>query len=217
MAEQYQRQRALDYRGLIDGPAGGLVAGQAGANAHDLAQVDGLRMWVEEACGQLCLRGAGNAAFAAAVRSVWGVALPLTPNTASSDQQGSGRRILWMGPDEWLAVCADSELDTLHDSLDAALVGQHSLVSDVSHSRVVIALHGNHARDVLAKGCSLDLDPVAFGVDQCAQTALARAHMSLHQISDAPCYHLYIHRSFAGYAYSWLEDAVREFVPSSFS
>lgn len=207
MAEQYQRQRALDYRGL--------VAGHANATARDVAHVDELQIGVEDACGQLCLRGDGSAAFATAVRSVWGVALPLTPNTASSDEQGTGRRIMWLGPDEWLAVCADSELETLHESLDAALVGQHSLVSDVSHSRVVIALHGNHARDVLAKGCSLDLDPVAFGVDQCAQTALARAHMLLHQIGAEPHFHLYIHRSFAGYVYAWLEDAAREFVPTS--
>ncbi|MFT5175046.1 MAG: sarcosine oxidase subunit gamma, partial [Gammaproteobacteria bacterium] len=123
----------------------------------------------------------------------------------------SDRRILWLGPDEWLAVCAPRDLSKLHESLRQALAGEHALISDVSHSRVVIALKGARARDALNKGCSLDLDPVAFNAGQCAQAPLARAHMLLHQISDAPCYHVYAHRSFAGYIYTWLEDAVQEY------
>jgi sarcosine oxidase subunit gamma len=62
------------------------------------------------------------------------------------------------------------------------------------------------------KGCSLDLDPAAFGPGRCAQTALARAHMLLHQVSDVPCYHVYAHRSFADYVFAWLEDAAAEYL-----
>jgi sarcosine oxidase gamma subunit len=35
--------------------------------------------------------------------------------------------------------------------------------------------------------------------------------MLLHQISDAPCYHVYVHRSFADYMFAWLEDAAAEY------
>ena len=204
MAEAYQRQHALAYRALD---------GVARARAQ---QGFGMRMWPEPAAGQICLRGDANGRFAALVESVCGVPLPVAANTVSTAGDGGrDRRILWLGPDEWLAVCADDELHTLLVALHAALAGEHSLVSDVSHARVVIALEGEHARDVLCKGCSLDLDPVAFRVGQCAQTSLARAHMLLHQIGEAPRYHIYAQRSFAGYLYSWLEDAAREYTRPS--
>jgi sarcosine oxidase gamma subunit len=34
--------------------------------------------------------------------------------------------------------------------------------------------------------------------------------MLLHQLDDGPCYDIYIHRSFAVYAWNWLSDAARE-------
>jgi sarcosine oxidase subunit gamma len=109
-------------------------------------------------------------------------------------------------------VCGgEDDAGALLAALEQALHGTHTLVSDVSHSRVVFALEGEHAREVLLKGSSLDLDAAAFRVDQCAQSALARAHMLLHQVSDAPGYHVYAHRSFADYVFSWLCDAAQEY------
>jgi sarcosine oxidase subunit gamma len=35
--------------------------------------------------------------------------------------------------------------------------------------------------------------------------------MLLHQLDDGPSYDIYIHRSFAVYAWSWLSDAAREY------
>jgi sarcosine oxidase subunit gamma len=215
MAEPYQRQRALDYRALDAVPRDSALRGPS------------MQMWVEASSGQLCLRGNADSRFAALVESVWGTPLPVIANTVSGDYHGdddsdgqglgqgkskSKRQILWLGPDEWLAVCADDELHSLREALHEALIDEHALISDVSHSRVVIALHGEHARDVLCKGCSLDLDPVAFKAGDCAQTSLARAHMLLHQVSDTPRYHVYAHRSFAGYVYDWLQDAAREYM-----
>ena len=204
MVESYQRQHALAYRALD------------ALRPDSTERRAGVQMWVEPASGQLCLRGDASGRFASVVESVWGIALPVLANTVSSNDDGPNagdneRRILRLGPDEWLAVCAERDLSTLSDSIVQALAGEHALISDVSHSRVVIALQGEHARDALNKGCSLDLDPVAFNAGQCAQAPLARAHMLLHQISDAPCYHVYAHRSFAGYIYTWLEDAVQEY------
>jgi sarcosine oxidase subunit gamma len=192
-----EREHALTYRGLATSSS---PAGQDGA---------GVRLWLEPACGQLCLRGDANGEFAAQVQTTFGVSLPTAANTAS---ERGDRRILWLGPDEWLAICANNEVMELHESLQRALQGEHALISDVSHSRAIIALEGAHARAVLNKGCGLDLDPVAFAAGQCAQTSLARAHMLLHQINDTPRYHIYAHRSFADYVFSWLEDAAREYL-----
>jgi len=195
MAEGYLRQHALAHRAL--------EARAAAAAGRD----GGVRLWLEPAGTQLCLRGDAHGALGAAVRSVFELSLP----AAGSVSAVATRRILWLGPDEWLAVGADADAGVLASALERALAGAHALVSDVSHSRCIFGLSGPDARHVLMKGCGLDLDPVAFAAGQCAQSALARAHMLLHQISDAPCYHVYVHRSFADYMFAWLEDAAAEY------
>ena len=195
MVEHYLRQHPLAHRGL--------------AAAAAAVPEAGVRLRLEPACVQLCIRGDGSSAFCESVAGVLGLAPPLAANTAASS---GARRILWLGPDEWLAVCpGEDDTITLVEQLESALDGMHTLVSDVGHSRVIFALEGGRAREALLKGCSLDLDPVAFSTGQCAQTGLARAHMLLHQVSDSPCYHVYAHRSFADYVLTWLCDAAREY------
>jgi sarcosine oxidase subunit gamma len=97
--------------------------------------------------------------------------------------------------------------------LTEALGRQHTAIVDVSESRTVITLGGPKAGDTLAKGCSLDLHPSVFAAGRCAQTGLARAHVILHKVTDDPLLEIYVHRSFAEYAWLWLEDAAREYDP----
>ena len=59
---------------------------------------------------------------------------------------------------------------------------------------------GPRARDVLAKGCALDLHPRAFGTGRCAQTLLGRARSILEQLADEPLtYGMLVRNSFAAY------------------
>lgn len=158
--------------------------------------------------GQLALRGEGaNARFVAAAGNGLGFDLPVEPNTAAGE---GGITALWLGPSEWLLVMpgeAAAHMATLRE----ALAGTHHAVTDVSESRAVIGLAGPAAREVLAKGCSLDLHPRLFGPGRCAQSLMARCHMLLHQLDDRPSYDIYVHRSFAEYAWRWLEDAGAEY------
>ena len=196
MPEPYQRQGALATLGiealalLPDADAGVVVSEQATA-------------------AQLVIRGdASNGDFSSTVAEALGLELPVTPKTA---HRGHGRTLLWLGPDEWLVVSTadqDGELDVrLADALDHV----HHAVADVSHSRAVIGLRGPNARDVLMKGTNIDLHPRQFGPDSCIQAHLGRCHMLLHQLDDSPSYDVYIHRSFAVYAWKWLCDGSREY------
>jgi sarcosine oxidase subunit gamma len=49
---------------------------------------------------------------------------------------------------------------------------------------VALELSGPSAKDVLAKGCSLDLDARSWSVGSCAQTLLARAQVILHERAE---------------------------------
>lgn len=152
------------------------------------------------------LRGdPGDAAFVAAVAGVAGTAPPGAPNTVAA---GGVASLLWLGPDQWLAVGSGADLAS---RLESALTGFHHSVCDVSPGRQVLELAGPEARSVLAKGMSLDLHPRAFKSGDCAQSALARVPVVLHQIDDGPRYRLYVRRSFAPYIVAWLGGAMREF------
>ena len=135
------------------------------------------------------------------------VSLPLEPNTSTTED---GITALRLGPDEWLLV-GDDRLRERAAALDRALAKVHRAIVDVSDSRGAVGLRGPRAREVLMKGTSLDLHPRRFGPGACAQSALARCHMLLHQIDDTPSYDVYVHRSFMGYAWAWLWDAASEY------
>ena len=72
-------------------------------------------------------------------------------------------------------------------------------------------MSGPSARDVLAKGCPLDLHPAVFGPGDCAQTLLAKANVTLRCVDDSPRFELIVRRSFAEYAALWLHDAAMEY------
>jgi sarcosine oxidase, subunit gamma len=83
---------------------------------------------------------------------------------------------------------------------------------DVSAQRTTLRLRGDRARDVLAKGCSLDLHPRVFATGTAAQTMLGQAAAVLIPLSDEGTdYRILVRSSFAGYLAEWLIDAAEEF------
>jgi sarcosine oxidase subunit gamma len=164
---------------------------------------------------QYVLRGSSaDKDFANAVETILLVPLPTEPCRTSGD--ADHLHILWMGPDEWLIVAPDGDLDALIQKLTEAFEGQHTSIVDVSHSRTTLRLSGIHARETLTKGCSIDLHPRAFSKSHVVNTLLAQAHVTLHQVEDGDdagncAYDIYVHRSFAEYLWVWLQDASREY------
>ncbi len=137
-----------------------------------------------------------------------GFQLLTEPNTVAGD---ADRAALWLGPDEWLVVAPEGTERAVERALRAAIADAHGSVVDVSANRALLELEGPMAREVLMKGCSLDLHPRRFGPGQCAQTALARAQVILWQTTDGPCYRILVRCSFAPYLAAWLIDAMAEY------
>jgi sarcosine oxidase, subunit gamma len=204
MIEPYLRQSALDHLGL----AGRTTAEDSGA---------AVRLAEKPMPAAVNLRGdAKDAAFAEAVRQTLGLDLPTTPNTVTT---GDALDLLWLGPDEWLlvqhGVAPDIEAQ-LAARLRDALAGQHVAVVEVGEQYCCIGVAGEKARELIAKGCPLDLHPSAFGgVGHCAQSHLSKTTVLLHQVSPGqdgePAFQIYTRRSFADYLWRWLEDAAGEY------
>ena len=159
--------------------------------------------------GHVSLRGdPGDGGFTSAAEAVLGFRLPTEPNTTAGK---GGLLALWLGPDEWLVVTPPDAQTPLAQSLEAALEGMHAAVTDVTGGQTVITLSGPRARDVLAKGCPLDLHPSVLRPGDCAQTLLAKANVIIRCVDDSPSYELTVRRSFADYAALWLQDAAQEY------
>lgn len=140
-----------------------------------------------------------------AVESVIGP-LPLAPNTFHGDGDAS---VLWLGPDEWLVIGPPGGGEAVEAQLRTAVGDARDRVAvvDVSANRTTIELTGPAAREVLERGCPIDLDRPAFGPGSCAQTLVARANVILAQLDEAPTYRLLVRPSFAAYLAAWLTDA----------
>lgn len=159
-------------------------------------------------CGHINLRGnPEDADFLQGVEKAAGFELPLEPNSVIAGENYSA---LWLGPNEWLLVTQAGQEDEVIPRLREALANQFVAVTDVSSGQTIIALSGDRCRDVLAKGCTLDLHPHSFGPGQCAQTLVAKSGALLWPRSAAAI-DIIVRRSFADYLWRWLEDAAQEY------
>src|ERR1043165_7588998 len=94
-----------------------------------------------------------DAGARAAAEAALGAALP-AENRVSA---GTGCTILWLGPDEFLAMTAPDAEAALAQSLRQALAAHHASIFEVSDGRTTFEMSGPRTRDLLAKGCGLDL------------------------------------------------------------
>ena len=150
----------------------------------------------------LNLRGnAEDPAFVRAVLQATGLHLPRKANTASLDPQ---QQLLWLGPDEWLLKCRDSQGSMLADVLRTALQGLHSPVVEVGDGNTTLLVQGAGAADLLARGCPLDLHPRVFVAGNVAQSHVAKAAATLLCLEPGTRFELTVRRSFADYLARWL-------------
>ena len=165
--------------------------------------------------GMINLRGQSHdPAFFPAVKKSLGSNVPKDVNLVTGNPEGI--HTLCLGPDEWMIITPPGEEIKLCSKLRVTLSNLHTAITLTGDSRTTIRLSGIHARDTLAKGCSIDLHPRAFGLGQCAQTVLARADMILHQTAEesstnSATYDIIVLRSYAEYIWTWLEDAAQEY------
>jgi sarcosine oxidase subunit alpha len=159
--------------------------------------------------GHINLRGdPSDRTFIDAVRRAAGVDLPMDPNTVS---EGESCSALWLCPDEWLLLTPAGPSAELASELSNALAKHVAAVNRLDGGQTVIRIAGPSAREVLAKGCPLDLDQRVFSPGQCAQTRIAKTGALIWLIDGEPTFDIVVRRSFASYLWRWLDDATREY------
>ncbi|WP_322052934.1 sarcosine oxidase subunit gamma [Paraburkholderia bannensis] len=150
------------------------------------------------------LRGdASDPVFVAAVERVTGAHVPTRPNTVAP---GRGCDVLWLGPDEWLVRSLQPQPAAFEVRLTQAFEGQFSNAVDVGSGYTVLEIGGTGVREVLARGCPLDLHPHAFKQGQCAQSVFFKASIVLLPTASYT-FDVVVRRSFADYVCRIMLDA----------
>ncbi|WP_183726668.1 MULTISPECIES: sarcosine oxidase subunit gamma [Paraburkholderia] len=149
----------------------------------------------------------GDTAFTNAFAQTVGCALPVQPNTRSL---GADYDVLWLGPDEWLVRSAGPvQAGVLEEKLIGALSGNEgswATAVDVGSGYTVVELTGTRVREVLSRGCPLDLHPRLFKEGQCAQSFFFKASIVLIA-TGIDRFEVVVRRSFADYFCRILLDA----------
>ena len=169
----------------------------------------GLSVTIREIAGRgmIDLRGlATDANFLAAAKSALGADLPLDPRTSVSWGE---IKVLWLSVDQWLILCPGAKTAEILGGLRKALAGIHSLAVDVSDMRAIIRVEGEGAREVLMKGCSLDLLNGEYTAGTVRRMRFAEIAALLHVIED-DAFDIYIFRSYAHYAWEFLLATAKE-------
>jgi sarcosine oxidase subunit gamma len=139
------------------------------------------------------VQGDATSSLTAEVQRIAGLALPGTPNTASSGERAAA---LWLGPSSWLLLAGAAPLGDFADARDALNAAGGALF-DVSASRVAYVIGGGRALDVLGCGCPLDFHPRAFGGGQCRQSLYGRVPALFYRRAAASEFTMLVARSFA--------------------
>jgi heterotetrameric sarcosine oxidase gamma subunit len=105
----------------------------------------------------------------------------------------------------WIAASSDSMI-----RLARELPASAGTVTLLSAARVRLRITGPKARDVLARGISIDLHPTVFQVGRGAQTGLHHTGVFLERVGD-DSYEIYVQRSYAESIWEWLIDAALPF------
>ncbi|MEF9385287.1 sarcosine oxidase subunit gamma [Ralstonia solanacearum species complex bacterium KE056] len=143
-------------------------------------------------------------AFLAAFERVIGCRPPAAPNTVARSAEYD---VLWLGPDEWLVRSRGPvRAGVLEAKLAQAVQGSYAAAVDVGSGYTVVEISGKRARDVLTRGCPLDLHPRAFKPGQCAQSHYFKASIVLIPIGN-DTYEIVVRRSFADYFVRIMLDA----------
>jgi len=147
-----------------------------------------------------------DAALKSAVLQAYGVQLPESSRVA----QGSAVSFIGYGLGQRLAVSESLAHEALAGDLSQRLAGLAS-ISDQSGGRTVLRVSGPRARDVLAKGLPVDLDPRAFPLGSAAASIIGHMGVQLWQVDDTRSYDIAVFRSLSQSFWRWLTASAAEF------
>ena len=129
------------------------------------------------------------------------------PNENLKVTTNNKTRILWNAPKTWLII---SNKENIIEIIKGKCSEENFAITDISHSRAVIQIKGAQAREVLKKGCPLNINE--FKVNNCAGSVFHGITIVVDCVKDNPdTFNLLTLRSFGESFYYHITDAALEF------
>lgn len=119
---------------------------------------------------------------------------------------GSDPASVWLAPNRWLLLSDERTADSLIAHCESALDELVHCAVDQSAAHAIFRLVGAGVRDLLARGCGVDIRPTRFRVDACCRTRLAQIAAVL-VACEGKGFECYVERSLADYLEAWLQDS----------
>ena len=115
-------------------------------------------------------------------------------------------RIACVAPGEWLIVTTRDRVGETIDLVESEASKQGLVLADVSDAYSTFEIRSPAARELLSKGCGLDLHPSEFPLGRCARTRFAQLAVVL-ECTGEDLFELTCGRSYERYLREWLDDA----------
>ena len=125
---------------------------------------------------------------------------------AAEQWRTSGVAILCIGPADWLVLTGNADASELLQLFNGAFSAGTFRATNLSAAFTRIEVHGAHARELLSKGCSLDLHAHAFAPGQIARTRFAGMPVTI-RCRQSSTFEFMVSASYGEYLHSWLADA----------
>ena len=177
-------------------------------SALDRPEIKGTGISIRPLAAEGRLKLRLDTASLARVPAAGGFALDRPINTMTVS---NGRMSVRLGPNEWILIAPDMEIEACAADVESALRGEFFALVDISHRHVAIEVKGRHAPEVLNAGCPLDLHVCRFPTGAASRTLLGKVEIVVARTDDWPIYRVECWRSFASYAYGFLAEAAQEF------
>ncbi len=123
----------------------------------------------------------------------------------------SGRaEVVCIGPADWLVLSLEPDHAVLTRTFEAAFAATNFRATTISSSLKRVRIDEPYARDLLSKGCGLDLHDSVFGVGQSARARLAGMPVIVRRV-EPDAIELIVSSSYHEYLLAWLADAASEY------
>jgi len=129
------------------------------------------------------------------------------PTQSSKVNLNKETRILWNAPRTWLIL---SSKESIIDTIQKSFKDTDFAITDISHSRAVIQIKGNNAKEILKKGSPINFNE--FKANKCVGTVFHGITIVIDSISNDPeTFNLLVLRSFGESFYHHITDSALEF------
>ena len=124
-----------------------------------------------------------------------------------SVENNENTRILWNGPRNWLVITTQKEV---FFEIDKKFEEGDFAVTDISHSKSIIELEGDNAKEVLKKGCPFNFSEL--NKNNCLNSTFNGMSIIVDMINDEPnTFRIFALRSFGESLYHSITDSSLEF------